>query len=207
GILIGVVIGCATFALSVSRVKAIKFTFDGSEYHSSLDRSRTELSLLARYGSEIQGIALQSYLFFGSAYRLYQHVKLLLVKHPECHYLVFDFRLVTGIDSSATHSFEQIKQAAAEFETKIILVNLSPELEKAFRTAGFISADIVGASDLDRALETCEQKVIEAHQTGRNEEQSLRAWLSEALGSREHADRLAQYCRRIVAPGDIIARF
>src|SRR5262249_16199929 len=64
GILIGVVIGCATFALSVSRVKAIKFTFDGSEYHSSLDRSRTELSLLARYGSEIQGIALQSYLFF-----------------------------------------------------------------------------------------------------------------------------------------------
>jgi SulP family sulfate permease len=39
GVLIGVVIGCATFALSASRVNAIKFGFDGSEYRSSLDRA------------------------------------------------------------------------------------------------------------------------------------------------------------------------
>ena len=38
GVLIGIVIGCATFALSASRVNAIKFSFDGSEYRSSLDR-------------------------------------------------------------------------------------------------------------------------------------------------------------------------
>ena len=75
GILIGVVIGCATFALSASRVNAIKFSFDGSEYRSSLDRGPQELSLLAEHGREIQGMALQSYLFFGSANQLYQHVK------------------------------------------------------------------------------------------------------------------------------------
>ena len=33
---------------------------------------------LAAHGHEIQGMALQSYLFFGSANRLYQHVKALL---------------------------------------------------------------------------------------------------------------------------------
>ena len=38
GVLIGVIIGCATFAVSASRVNAIKFSFDGSEYRSSLDR-------------------------------------------------------------------------------------------------------------------------------------------------------------------------
>ena len=38
GVLIGVVIGCATFALSASRVSAIKFNFDGLDYRSSLDR-------------------------------------------------------------------------------------------------------------------------------------------------------------------------
>lgn len=32
GVLIGVIIGCATFAVSASRVNAIKFSFDGSEY-------------------------------------------------------------------------------------------------------------------------------------------------------------------------------
>ena len=83
GIVIGVVIGCATFALSASRVNAIKFSFDGSEYRSSLDRGPQEQSLLADHGREIQGMALQSYLFFGSANRLYQHVKALLAQQPE----------------------------------------------------------------------------------------------------------------------------
>src|SRR5208282_1196535 len=65
GVLIGIVIGCATFALSASRVSVIKFSFDGSEYRSSLDRGLHEQSLLADHGREIQGMALQSYLFFG----------------------------------------------------------------------------------------------------------------------------------------------
>jgi sulfate permease, SulP family len=207
GVLIGVMIGCATFALSASRVNVIKFSFDGSEYHSSLDRSPRELSLLADYGSEIQGITLQSYLFFGSANRLYQHVKALLERQPGCRFLIFDFRLVTGIDSSATHSFLQIKEAAVFSGARIVLVNLTPELERAFRAVGFISDDIMIAPDLDRALESCEQAVIEAHQPEDKDIGSFRTWLSEALGDSHHADDLAKYCnRREVEAGDVIAR-
>jgi len=207
GVLIGIVIGCATFALSASRVNAIKFNFDGSEYRSSLDRGPYELSLLAGHGQKIRGMALQSYLFFGSANRLYQHVKALLAMQPDCRFLIFDFRLVTGIDSSATHSFAQIKQAAAAHGTQIVLVNLTPELVRAFRSARFISDDVVVASDLDRALEACEQKLIEAHRTEGDDALSLRTWLSDALGNAQHADRLTGYCRRLeVAAGDIIAR-
>jgi sulfate permease, SulP family len=207
GVLIGIVIGCATFALSASRVNAIKFSFDGSEYRSSLDRGPGEFALLAEHGRQIQGMTLQSYLFFGSANRLYQYVKTLLAKEPDCRFLIFDFRLVTGIDSSATHSFAQIKQAAAAYGVRIVLVNLSPELERAFRTARFISDDVAIMSDLDRALESCEQKVIEVHRAEAGDLPSLRAWLSGALGSAEYADRLAQYCRRLDIPaGDIIAR-
>src|ERR1700684_4310186 len=91
GVLIGIVIGCATFALSASRVNAIKFVFDGSEYRSSLDRGPYELSLLTDHGREIQGMALQSYLFFGSANRLYQYVKTLLARQAGWPVLVFDF--------------------------------------------------------------------------------------------------------------------
>jgi sulfate permease, SulP family len=207
GVLIGVMIGCATFALSASRVNVIKFNFDGSEYHSSLDRSPRALSLLGEYGTEIQGIALQSYLFFGSANRLYQHVKALLERQPRCRFLIFDFRLVTGIDSSATHSFLQIKETAIASNTKIVLANLTPELEKAFRAVRFVSDDIIIAADLDRALESCEQAVIEAHQSPGDDIGSFRAWLSEALGSPQRAERLAEYCqRREVQAGDVIAR-
>jgi SulP family sulfate permease len=207
GVLIGIVIGCATFALSVSRVNAIKFSFDGSEYRSSLDRGPRELSLLAAYGRQIQGITLQSYLFFGSANRLYQHVKSLLAEQPECRFVIFDFRLVTGIDSSATHSFAQIKQAAALSGTRIVLVNLAPKMERAFRTAGFISGDVIVASDLDHALESCERELIEVYQGKTGAERSLRMWLAEALGNADYASHLAEMCRRLeVNAGDVIAR-
>jgi sulfate permease, SulP family len=207
GVLIGVVIGCATFALSASRVSAIKFNFDGLEYRSSLDRGPYELSLLADHGEEIQGMALQSYLFFGSANRLYQHVKTLLARVPGCRFLIFDFRLVTGIDSSATHSFAQIKQAAAASGAQIVLVNLTVELERAFRTARFISDDVIVTSDLDRALESCEQKIIEVYGAEGEETRTLRAWLADALGDAQLADQLTGFCRRLdVAAGDVIAR-
>jgi SulP family sulfate permease len=52
GVMIGSVICCAMFALSASRVNAIKFSFDGSEFQSSLDRSPAELSILAAHGKE-----------------------------------------------------------------------------------------------------------------------------------------------------------
>src|SRR6202041_3090019 len=98
GFIAGVVIGCATFALSAARIDSIKFSFDGSEYRSSLDRSRDEQAVLSAHGGKILGMNLQSYLFFGSANRLFQHVKALLDRHPECRFLLFDFKLVTGID-------------------------------------------------------------------------------------------------------------
>src|SRR6185295_15953146 len=153
GVLIGVTIGCATFAVSASRVNAIKFRFDGSEYRSTLDRGPEELAILAAHGREIQGMSLQSYLFFGSANRLYQQVKALFANQPDCRFLVFDFRLVTGIDSSAMHSFTQIKQVAEEVGARLVLVNLSHALRNAFDARGFIADDVVVASDLDRALE------------------------------------------------------
>jgi sulfate permease, SulP family len=206
GVLTGVVIGCATFAFSVSRVNAIKFSFDGSEYRSSLDRGVQEQTLLTNHGREIQGMALQSYLFFGSTNRLYQHVKSLLGQHRECRFLIFDFDRVTGIDSSATQSFAQIKQAASEMGTRIVLVRLTPDLERVFRNAGFISDDIVVASDLDRALESCEQAIIEAHLAEVTDQRSLLAWLSEAFGDAQLAERMAEYCRRLeVQSGNVIA--
>lgn len=197
GILIGVVIGCATFALSASRIDSIKFSFDGSEYRSSLDRSRDDRALLATHGGYIQGCNLQSYLFFGSANRLYQHVKALLGRHPECRFLVFDFKLVTGIDSSAAYSFAQIKRAAQDRDVKLVLVHLPPAEAKALRSSGFISDDVVIVPELDHALEGCENEIIAQHQGLEQEEASLRGWFTQILGSKRDAAALMHRCERI----------
>jgi SulP family sulfate permease len=187
-------------------VNAIKFAFDGSEYRSSLDRGPHELSLLAAYGRELRGLSLQSYLFFGSANRLYEHVKGLLAEAPDCRFLIFDFRLVTGIDSSATHSFTQIKRAADALEAKIVLVNLLPALATAFTNIGFQTADVRVIPDLDRALELCENDIIQRHSNAGDEAGSLEGWLVEALGDKALAQSLAGQCRRLdFKSGDVIA--
>ena len=207
GILIGVVIGCATFALSASRIDSIKFSFDGSEYRSSLDRSREQLSVLAAHGGSIQGLNLQSYLFFGSANRLYQHVKTLLARHPECRFLVFDFKLVTGVDSSAAYSFAQIKRAATERGIRLVLVHLQAATEKGLRSSEFISRDVSIMPELDHALEWCENEIIAQHEGRGDEEASLRDWFVRILGTEEEAAELIHRCERLeVGAGDVIVR-
>jgi SulP family sulfate permease len=206
GVLIGVIIGCATFAVSASRVNAIKFSFDGSEYRSSLDRGPEELKILAEHGAEIQGMSLQSYLFFGSANRLYEQVKALFAKAPGTKFLIFDFRLVTGIDSSAIHSFTQIKRAADEAGARLVLVNVSPELGAAFRNRQFTQHDVILADDLDRALEACEEAVIAAHSGAGADARTLREWFTQALGNAAYGEQLAAACERLeVRAGEIIA--
>jgi SulP family sulfate permease len=197
GILIGVVIGCATFALSASRIDSIKFSFDGSEYRSSLDRSREELAVLAAHGGSIQGLNLQSYLFFGSANRLYQHVKALLARHPECRFLVFDFKLVTGVDSSAAYSFAQIKRTASDRGIRLVLVHLQAATEKALRSSEFISRDVSIMPELDHALEWCENELITRHEGHSDEEASLKDWFVRILGTDEEAGELMQRCQRL----------
>jgi SulP family sulfate permease len=207
GVLIGVVIGCATFALSAARIDSIKYSFDGSEYRSSLDRSRDDQAVLAAHGGKIQGLNLQSYLFFGSANRLYRHVKALLARHPECRFLVFDFKLVTGIDSSAAYSFAQIKRTAHDRGIKLVLVHLPPAAEKALRSSGFISDEVSIVPELDHALEGCENEIIAQHQGLEQEEASLRDWFTQILGTEHDAGELIHRCQRIqVDAGETIVR-
>src|SRR6202158_3499091 len=205
GVLIGTVIGCATFALSAARIDSIKYSFDGSEYRSSLDRSHDQQAVLAAHGGKIQGLNLQSYLFFGSANRLYQHVKALLARHPECRFLVFDFKLVTGIDSSAAYSFAQIKRAAHDRGVKLMLVPLPPAAENALRSSEFISDEVSIVPELDRALEWCENEIITQHQGLEQEEASLRDWFTQILGTEHDAGELMHHCQRLeVDAGEII---
>src|SRR5262249_21372232 len=56
----------------------------------------------------------------------------LLDSRPQCRFLVFDFHLVTGIDSSATHSFEQIKGAADDIGARLVLVTSRPSCNGRF---------------------------------------------------------------------------
>lgn len=204
GVIFGIITGCATFALSASRVNAIKFSFDGTRYRSSLDRGGRDLAILNSNGRELQGMALQSYLFFGSANGLFQHIKGLIAANADCRFLLFDFRLVTGIDSSATHSFNQIKLLAAKNGVSLVLVNMTPEIHHAFRIAGLLGDDVMLGDDLDHALEHCENIIIHRHSAVADERETFIDWLAGALHNRAFATTLAEHCRRIEVPADTL---
>jgi sulfate permease, SulP family len=90
---------------------------------------------------------------------------------------------------------------------RIILVNLTPELERVFRVARILSGGVMVAETLDKALEHCEQEVIAAQRPASSEVHSLRAWLTQALNDSDLAARLVQEClRREFAQGAVIAR-
>src|SRR5262249_6479424 len=146
------------------------------ELRSTLDRDRDELAVLATRGGEILGLNLQSYLFFGSANRLYSHIKTLLSHRPQCRYLLFDFRLVTGIDSSAVYSFTQIKRYAETRDIRLVFVHLSEATEKALRAEAFVLTDVILMNDLDLALEWCENEVIRTHRLRGAERGDLVSW-------------------------------
>ena len=113
------------------------------------------------------------------------HVKALLALHPECRFLVFDFKLVTGIDSSAAYSFAQIKRSAQERGVNLVLAHLPPAAEKALRSSEFISKEVSIVAELDHALEWCENEIIARHQGLEQEEASLlRSWSIAASASR-----------------------
>ena len=92
------------FGALLGLVLGLSFVLLFARWNRRIDRSPADLAVLARRGTQIQVMSLHSYLFFGSASGLHQHVKALLARRPECRFLVFDFRLVTGVDASATHS-------------------------------------------------------------------------------------------------------
>ena len=207
GIVLGIVIGCTAFAFSAARINPIKYSFDGTEYRSSLDRSREQQEILALHGGEIHGLNLQSYLFFGSANRLYRHVKARLQRRSECRFLVLDFRLVTGMDSSAAYSFSQIKRLARDRHVQIAMAHLTPAIERTLRAGEFITKDVVITPELDHALERCENAIIARHQGHAQDEASLRDWFTAILGSDADASELMRRCERLDVPaGTTIVR-
>jgi hypothetical protein len=60
---------------------------------------------------------------------------------------------------------------------------------------------------LDGALEACEDAVIRAAQSTRAQDKTLQEWFTQALGTSEYAELLANHCVRMeFAAGDIMAR-
>ncbi|MFH1123202.1 MAG: cyclic nucleotide-binding domain-containing protein, partial [Pseudomonadota bacterium] len=153
------------FIIKYSRINVVKYVLSGRSYRSTVNRAATHRWLLNQTGEQLQVLKLQGFLFFGTANNLLAQVRK-RAEDPELvplRYVVFDFRHVSGLDSSALNSLGRMKQLAESREITLVFTHLSSSLQSQFERGGF-PRDGDGAykffPDLDHGVEWCEDLIL-----------------------------------------------
>lgn len=166
GIAIGLVVAIAAFVLEYSRMEVIKQEFSGGIHRSNLDRSFAQNQLLQDAGERIWIVRLQGYIFFGTAYRFYEHLKVRVsgVKGGALSFIILDFKSVRGLDVSTIVDFQKLKKLTDSKGIELLISNASPQLQPLLAGGGIIEERLGRPSlfdDLDRALEWCENILLQ----------------------------------------------
>lgn len=171
GVAFGVLVASIIFVYSYSRTSCIKYAFTSAERCSNKERSREKADFLSANGGSARTLALQGYLFFGTASAIVDAVRTYILpakERPESMsdfapsmvtgapnmnpnsgpqpvasltHLQLDFRRVQGVDISAVLSFHKLDQLCRKAGSRLILSGMSPAIEAELNRAGFLPRD------------------------------------------------------------------
>lgn len=209
----GIVACVVLFVVNYSRVAVAKHELTGSQVSSNVDRSVEETRMLHQHGGRILVLSLQGFMFFGTANKLLTRVLGRCAEGGDnpVQFVVFDFRRVPGIDSSAAMSFAKMRQAAEKRGLVLVFAQMAPEIRRLLVQAGFVRD--FGPTwrvehDLDHALEWCENDLLESLDTAEmGTDSSVMGELARILPDQAGLDRLVGYMeKRDVAAGEVLLR-
>jgi SulP family sulfate permease len=165
GVFVGVVATFALFALNYSRTKVVRNALTGENFQSNVDRAPYHQQYLQAQGGHLQILKLQGFIFFGTAFQIQSQVRERAEnpKLPPLKFVIMDFRLVNGVDSSAMNSFMRMLQTAQTYDFKLAFADLNPDIEMMLRVSGVISKGEGRLSlfpNLDYAVEWCEDQIL-----------------------------------------------
>ncbi|MEE2765199.1 MAG: SulP family inorganic anion transporter [Candidatus Neomarinimicrobiota bacterium] len=168
GIVIGLLMSIVLFVLSYSKVEVVKHELTGTTFHSNVERSEYLKRIITDHGEQISILPLQGFIFFGTANRLLDRVNERVENKEASHlkYLIFDFRHVTGLDSSTINSFNKLRIMANNHGFKVVFCSLNKDMTYQLRAGGILPdrRDVfVEFDDLDHGLERCEDELIEQY--------------------------------------------
>lgn len=207
GIEIGVIIACALFVFNYSRHQVIRHTFSGATHLSNVCRSFPEQRLLRQQGDQIQILLLQGYLFFGTANTLLEQVRQRLrdLTLPQIQFVVLDFRLVSGLDSSAVLSFIKMRQFVQEHEVRLVLTHLHPTILQQLEQGGCIPAqnDLIQVfAELDRGIEWCEDRILETFSLRRPRALPIALQMNEIFADTAQVPNFMCHLQKIQVPAE-----
>ena len=194
GIFIGLVLSIILFVINYSKVEVVKHELTGKTFKSNVERSESLKEIIEQRGDQIFILTLQGFIFFGTAHHLVQRVITRIDSDEEnpLQYLLFDFRQVTGLDSSTINSFNKLNFLASKNGFYVLFCGLNKEMKAQLKNEGLISDGsgfMQSFVDIDHGLEWSEERII---QSGRENSDDL-VTVEDTNIIKHLSDELAQY--------------
>lgn len=160
-IAVGLGVAIALFIFNYSRIPFARHIRSGSTYLSNMSRPLTQERLLKQEGDQLYILELQGFLFFGTAHAMLTQIRQRATQEGNpLRFVLLDFRLVTGLDSSAVISFTRMQQVAQQQSFQLIFTNLSLAIEHQLRQSGILDENSRLFPDLERGLAWCEETIL-----------------------------------------------
>jgi SulP family sulfate permease len=213
-IALGTVAGIVLFVVRYSKIAVTRNVLSGATYRSNVDRAEPQPTILHEMGDQIFILRLQGFVFFGTANTLVTQVskRLADAARPPLRYLMFEFRLVTGMDASAVASFTKLKNYAQDQGFTIALCEPTDKIAALLRRDGIDPArspHIRVFPDLDHGLEWAENELLTWYIPGEAAaaEASFEAHLQQLYQNSTDAERFRSYCDvASYKPGEALIR-
>jgi sulfate permease, SulP family len=186
GVVTGVLVAVVLFVINYSRVKVVKYSLSGVNYHSNVDRGLEMQRLLAAHGEQCAILKLQGFIFFGTANNLLAIVRSRIddASRDRARFIALDFSLVSGLDTSALKSFTKMLQVAEARDVTMVLAAMSADVRRQFDRGNIgeaASKNLRMFSDLDHGVEWCEDRILAGLAGSSSDAKDLPRMLSELL--------------------------
>lgn len=161
GVGVGLLSAIILFVGRYSRVGVIKHLLTVREQRSNIERGVAQTQYLEAVGDRGLILELQGFIFFGTGHRIISTIKDVLGDGEDLVCVVCDFRMVTGIDSSALILFDRLAVMAEERGFELVFTDVDDRQLSQF--SGLLSSfeGVRVESDLDRGVAWCEERLIE----------------------------------------------
>ena len=164
GIIAGLILAVAMFAVSYSRVSVIKFAFTGREFRSRVTRAPHENQVLDTHGEQLYILKLEGFIFFGTANGIFEALRqrIKIPTNNDLKYCLLDFSKVSGIDSTGMLSFNRMIQWSLEHNITLVFSGVEQSIKDQFLQERTQAENLTMQflPNLDRALEWCENEII-----------------------------------------------
>jgi sulfate permease, SulP family len=197
GVLAGIVCACLLFVMSYARLGVVRRHLTRVQFSSHVDRSAEASEYLRTAGDAVQLYWLSGYIFFGSSEGLFERVRgdIEAALPRRVSYVILDFAMVPGADSSAFVSLAKLRNYCNQHGTTIVFSSISPAVRDALTRGGFIGGKSrhQAFADVHAAVAWCEDKLLA--EAGKAES-DFAAWLQRQFGANVKSADLFAYLER-----------